>query len=60
LHGGAVDAIGAVQERDVAAAEREALDKPGVRQLGAVLRLEDVESGEARGTNVVVAHPPIL
>ena len=53
--GRAVDAVGAVQERDLPATEAEALRELRVPEVGAPLRLQHVERGEADGAEVVVA-----
>ncbi len=58
--GGAVDAVGAVEEGNPASAEVEALRERTVGNVGTPLSLQDVEGREAGTPDVVVAHVGIV
>jgi hypothetical protein len=60
LHSGAVDAIGAVEERHRPAAKRKSWGERTVRKFRAMLRVQDVKGSETRTPHVVVAHRLIL
>ena len=61
LHGGSIDALLGIQERDSAVSPREAeAEDPGVRKLVTVLGAQGVEREEADCAKVIVTHTRIL
>jgi hypothetical protein len=56
----AVDAERPIEERNLPTAEVESFAESGIRQLRAVLGLENIEGGEARAAHIIIAHAAMI